>query len=91
MRHIDIKEVRQNLRELIERVEHGERVVITRQGQAVAQLVPPLRQSKELPSLKKFRKGIARNGTPAAQLLRGERNARRPSGGRLFPLRGLDH
>lgn len=76
MRHIGIKEVRQNLRELIERVEHGERVVITRQGQAVAQLVPALRQPKELPSLKEFRKGIGRNGTPAAQLLREERNAR---------------
>ena len=73
MRHVGIKEARQNLRELIERVEHGEQVVITRQGHAVAQLVPPLKQPKALPSLKEFRNGIGRSGTPAAQLLRDKR------------------
>lgn len=76
MRHIGINKVRYNLLELIEDVNRGETVVITRRGQVVALLVPPLRQPKVLPSLKEFRNGIGRNGTRAAQLLREERNAR---------------
>ena len=45
MTSIGIKEARQNLRELIERVERGALITITRQGKAVAQL-PALRANR---------------------------------------------
>jgi len=76
MKHIGIKEARQHLRELIEQVEHGESVVITRQGQMVAQLIPPQKPPKTLPSLAEFRNRIGSDGTPATRLLRAERDAR---------------
>ena len=73
MKHIGIKEARQNLRSLIQKVEHGEQIVITRQGEAVAQLGPPRKVRKALPSLAEFRREIGKTGTPAAGLLRTER------------------
>lgn len=62
---------------LIDRAEAGEEVIITRQGKPVAKLVAAPNTLKPLPSLKEFRSGIGKAGTPAAQLLRAERNADR--------------
>lgn len=76
MKHIGIKEVRQNLRHLIVQVEHGEQITITRQGKAVAQLAPPRKIRKVLPSLAEFRRELGKAGTPAAELLRAERSAK---------------
>jgi prevent-host-death family protein len=76
MKHIGIKQARQELPDLIDRAEAGEEVIITRQGKPVAKLVAAPKTRKPLPSLAEFRKDIGRVGTPAAQLLRAERNAR---------------
>ena len=38
---VNVKEVRAHFAEYIARAEHGEEIVITRKGQAVARLVPP--------------------------------------------------
>ena len=76
MKHIGIKQARQELPDLIDRAEAGEEVIITRQGKPVAKLVAAPKTRKPLPSLTEFRKDIGRVGTPAAQLLRAERNAR---------------
>ena len=76
MKHIGIKQARQELRDLIDRAEAGEEVIITRQGKPVAKLVAAPKTRKPLPSLAEFRKDIGRVGTPAAQLLRAERDAR---------------
>jgi len=76
MKQIGIKEARQNLRQLIEQVEHGEHITITRQGKAVAQLSPPRKMRKTLPSLTEFRQALGKSGTPAAELLRQERDAK---------------
>jgi prevent-host-death family protein len=76
MKHIGIKEARQNLRSLIQQAERGEQIAITRQGKAVAQLGPPRKIRKRLPSLAEFRRGIGTAGTPAAELLRTERAAK---------------
>jgi prevent-host-death family protein len=75
MKHIGIKQARQELPGLIDRAEAGEEVIITRQGKPVAKLIAAPKTSKSLPSLAEFRAGL-RTGTPAAQLLRDERNAR---------------
>jgi prevent-host-death family protein len=76
MKHVGIKQARQELRGLIDQAEAGEEVIITRQGRPVAKLIAAPKILKALPSLHDFRNAIGRTGTPAAQLLREERNAR---------------
>lgn len=75
MKHVGIKQARQTLPDLIDRAEAGEEIMITRQGQPVAKLVAAPKTLKTLPSLAEFRKEIGRVGTPAARLLREERDA----------------
>jgi prevent-host-death family protein len=75
MRHVGIKQARQELPELIDRAEAGEEVVITRQGKPVAKLVAAPKTRKPLPSLAEFRCAIGRPGTPASRLVREERDA----------------
>ncbi|WP_298135447.1 type II toxin-antitoxin system Phd/YefM family antitoxin [Acidiferrobacter sp.] len=76
MKQVGIKEARQHLPDLIDQVEAGEEILITRQGKAVAKLVSAPTAAKQLPSLEEFRRGIGRFGTPSAQILRGERDTR---------------
>jgi len=76
MKHVGIKQARQELPDLIDRAEAGEEVIITRQGKPVAKLVAAPKNRKPLPSLAEFRNDMGRAGTPAAQLLRAERDAR---------------
>lgn len=76
MKLIGIKQARQELPDLVDRAEAGEEIVITRQGKPVAKLVAAPKAAKELPSLSKFRQSLGENGTPAAELVRKERNAR---------------
>jgi prevent-host-death family protein len=45
MKHVGIFEAKTNLSRLIEQVEKGQRVVITRNGKPVAQLSPVMRQA----------------------------------------------
>jgi len=75
MKHIGIKQARQELPGLIDRAEAGEEVIITRQGKPVAKLVAAPKTLRPLPSLNEFRSAL-KIGTPATQLLRAERNAR---------------
>ena len=76
MKHVGIKQARQELPDLIDRAEAGEEIVITRQGKAVAKLVAAPKAVKSLPSLTEFRQGIGRAGTSAVELLREERDGR---------------
>ena len=76
MKHVGIKQARQELPDLINRVEAGEDVIITRQGKPVAKLRAAPKLSKALPSLESFRGKILKLGTSAAQLVREERDAR---------------
>lgn len=75
MKHVGIRQARQDLPDLIDRAEAGEEVIITRQGRPVAKLVAAPRDPIPLPSLVEFRARIGRSGTPAAQLIRDERDA----------------
>lgn len=76
MAEINVKEARQRFRELLDRVEQGEEVIVTRHGEAVARLVPVQRKAKTLPPLDDFRRSIGNQGTPSVQLIREERDAR---------------
>jgi len=75
MKHIGIKQARQELPDLVDRVAAGEEIVITRLGKAVAKLTAASATLKPLPSLAAFRQAIGARGTPAAKLLREERDA----------------
>jgi prevent-host-death family protein len=76
MKEVGVKEARQHLPGLLDRVEAGEEVVITRHGRAVAKLTSARTATPPLPALEEFRRRIARGGTPAAELLREERELR---------------
>lgn len=76
MKHVGIKQARQELPDLIDRAEAGEEVIITRQGKPVAKLIAAPKIFKPLPSLADFRGRIRKLGTPSAQLIREERDAR---------------
>ena len=76
MKHFGIKQAREALPELVRLAEAGEEIVITRQGRAVARPVGAPRAPKALPTLMEFRRSLGRDGTPAVQLVREERNAR---------------
>ena len=76
MKHVGIKQARQELPALIKDVEAGAQVIITRSGRPVAQLVCAPPTLKPLPALDDFRSKIARVGTAAARLVRQDRDAR---------------
>ena len=76
MRHIGIKQARQELPDLVDRAEAGEEIVITRLGIPVAKIMAISRTPKALPSLSQFRQALGNSGTPAADLLRAERDGR---------------
>ena len=76
MKYVGIKQARRHLPELVHRAEAGEEIVITRQGKAVARLVGVPRTPRALPPLHEFRRPLGKDGTPAVELIREERNAR---------------
>jgi prevent-host-death family protein len=76
MKHVGIKQAREALPELVHRAEAGEEIVITRQGRAVARLVPAPRMPRALPPLGEFRHSLGKKGTPTVRLIREERSAR---------------
>jgi prevent-host-death family protein len=76
MKHVGIKQARQELPDLIDRAEAGEEIIITRQGKAVARIVAAPKPQRALPSLATFRRRLGSQGTPAVQLLRAERDER---------------
>lgn len=76
MLKISMKEARRRFKELLDRAEHGEEVVVLRHGEPVARLISVGKAGKRLPSLEDFRKSIGTVGTPSAELVREEREAR---------------
>ena len=76
MKHVGIKQARQELPGLVDRAEAGEEIVITRQGKPVARLTCIAPSLKALPSLTQFRHDVGGKGTPAVDILRAERDVR---------------
>lgn len=64
MEGINVKEARQNLRAVLERVAAGEEVVLLRHGRPVARLVPPEPTAAGLPSMGRLRSSIRMTGRP---------------------------
>jgi prevent-host-death family protein len=66
MIEINVKEARKNLSLLLDKVEHGDEVVITRRGKRVAKLVVPV-TNKKLPKLESFRNQLKISGVSMSE------------------------
>lgn len=68
---INLAEAKARLSELVDKVESGQDVIVTRRGKAVAQVSAVVRPKNPLPlsDLAKFRAAIPRLQRPAADLL----------------------
>lgn len=73
---VNLAEAKANLSALLDRVESGEDIVITRHGRAVARLSPAARPKRPLPldELAAFRARMPRLRRSSAKLLRGARD-----------------
>ncbi len=67
---IGLADAKAHLSKLIDRVESGEDIVITRHGRPVAQLSGVIPKKKRIRSLAKFRARMPRLNPPASQRLR---------------------
>lgn len=62
MNEVNVREARRRLAALLDAVEAGEEVSITRRGKPVARLVPPEPPPRQFPDLSEFRKRITIRG-----------------------------
>lgn len=66
---INAKEARSRISELLNRVQKGEEIIITRRGRKVARVVSFETKKKKLPDLDQFRKSIPVKGLPVSETL----------------------
>lgn len=76
MLEVNVREVRSKLSLLLDKVERGEEVIITRRGKKIARLAA-LDSGERLPSLKKFRNTLKTNGTSLSKTIINLRNETR--------------
>lgn len=70
MREYSSKVARSRLSDLLDLVESGDEITITRRGKTVARLVPNHHKALHLPPLTDFRATIRAKGKPLSQLVR---------------------
>ncbi len=76
MRRISVREARQRLRALLNRVQAGEEIAVLRRGVEIARLVPPQRR-RRLPDLAGLRASIRLSGRPlSTEVIEARRRAR---------------
>lgn len=68
MEEVNVKEARRQLSALLDRVEQGEEIIITRRGKQVARLSPN-RGSRRPRSLRKFRNSLDFTGKPMSRIV----------------------
>ena len=76
MLEVNVKEVRSKLSMLLDKVERGEEVIITRRGKKIARLAA-LESGDRLPSLKKFRETLKTTGISLSKTVINLRNEER--------------
>jgi len=74
---VTLVEAKAHLSELIDRVESGEEIVITRHGRPVAHLSAAVLPKKPIRSLARFRAKIPRLRKPSSEILRELRDEQR--------------
>lgn len=78
MLNVNVRQARENLSSLLDRVAAGEEVIILRRGKEAARLVPPKSgKRRRLPTLEAFRRSITLKGNAlSAEVIRGRRKER---------------
>jgi prevent-host-death family protein len=77
MMTVSIKEARENMKSLLDRVAAGEEIALLRRGREVARLIPPKTTRRRLPSLEAFRREVAVRGRPLSDdVVKGRREER---------------
>ena len=74
---VTVRETRQNLRRLLDRVQAGDEVVVMRRGVEVGRLVRPERKSPPLPDLSGFRSSITVRGRSMSEEIKVDRRSER--------------
>ncbi len=77
MLEINVKEARSNLSSILDRVEKGEEIVITRRGKRIARISNIDNKPTPLKSLKQFRNKISIKGTSLSQTVINQRENER--------------
>ena len=77
MTEVSLAEAKAKLIALVDKVEAGEEILITRHGKLVARLGPVVPSRQPLPSLAAFRKTMPKSLHTTAALLRRERDESR--------------
>lgn len=78
MHTVTSKKARNTLSNLLNEVEHGNIISITRHGKEVARLIPPEKADRiSFPDLSEFRKSIQIKGKPTSQIVSKMRNEER--------------
>ena len=77
MQSITAREARRLLSTLLDEAEHGSEISITRRGQEVARLVPPLTDNTRFPDMTEFRSSIHVKGKATSQIVVDMRNEER--------------
>ena len=77
MLEINVKEARNNLSTLLDRVEKGEEIIITRRGKRVARISNVVNTPTPLRSLKQFRNRIRIKGKSLSQTVIDQRKEER--------------
>ena len=74
---VSVREARQHLRRLLDQVQAGDEVVVTRRGVEVGRLVRPQRKPVRLPDLEGFRASVKLRGEPLSrQVINSRRSSR---------------
>lgn len=76
MLEVNVKDARMRLSQLLNKVEQGHDIILTRRGKKVAHLVP-IEQECRLPSLEKFRQNIVLQGSTLSEMVQAVRNEER--------------
>ncbi len=74
MSTVTLAEAKTHLSHLLDQVEAGEEVIITRRGQPIARITPVAKSKQPVKSLAEFRNGMPRWRKPSADLLRDMRD-----------------
>ncbi len=74
MRQVTVAEAKAQLSSLLDAVEQGQRVVITRRGKAIAELVPRKTMRDLLPQLQALRDSLPHQATSGVETMRALRD-----------------
>ena len=74
---VNTRDARKRLSELLDRVEAGEEITITRHGNAVARMIRAREPNKTLPGLGSLRRSLRLEGEPVSETVRKMREEHR--------------